>query len=82
MRITLPLSAALLAVASGCGDHDHDHDVTDPNCRRIEAACASGRNPAQMRCHDLAHGGDGAMCAARLDECLTTCGADASTPTG
>jgi hypothetical protein len=78
MRKILALS--LVASLLGCGDHDHD--VSDPTCQRIEAACASARNPAQMSCHDLAHGNNGATCSARLNECLTTCGADASTPAG
>ena len=78
MLRTMPL--VLLAALVGCGDHDHD--VSDPTCRRIESACASGRNPAQTNCHDLAHGNNGAMCAARLDECLLTCGADAASPAG
>jgi hypothetical protein len=74
------LSLALFALVVGCGDHDHD--VTDPTCQRIESACVSGRNPAQTNCHDLAHANNSAMCAARLNECLATCGADASTPGG
>lgn len=75
-----PLLLVLAAALLGCGDHDHD--VTDPTCQRIESACASARNPAQMNCHDLAHGNNAAMCSARLNECLATCGADASTPAG
>lgn len=80
--MTKALVLALAAALFGCGDHDHDHDVTDPTCRQIESACVSGRNPAQVSCHDLAHGNNAATCAARLNDCLATCGADASTTGG
>lgn len=78
--MTRALVLALAAALLGCGDHDHD--VTDPTCRQIESACGAGRNPAQVSCHDLAHGNNGATCAARLNDCLVTCGADASTVGG
>lgn len=76
------LLVALLVLAPlGCHD---DHSAADPNCARIETACARGTTPAQESCHDLAHSDDAGQCAARVTECVATCGggsADAGTAT-
>jgi len=75
------LLVALLVLAPlGCHG-----SATDPNCARIETACARGTTPAQESCHELAHSDDAAQCAARVTECVATCGgggnADAGTAT-
>jgi len=54
----------------------HDHAATDPNCARIETACAQGTTAAQEDCHEVAHSDNAATCAARVTECLATCGAN------
>lgn len=72
---------SLIAALAGCGDHDHG-SVTAPDCVRIEEACETARNPAQMNCHDLAHTNNATMCTARVQECLATCGGDAGVPPG
>ncbi len=66
----LIVAVLLLVTPVGCGDHA----ATDPNCARIEAACAQATTPAQESCHEAAHSDNAATCAARLNECITTCG--------
>lgn len=74
------LLVALLVLAPlGCHE-----SATDPNCARIETACLNGTTPAQESCHELAHSDNAAQCAARVNECVATCGggsADAGTAT-
>ncbi len=71
------LLVALLVLAPlGCHG-----SATDPNCARIETACASGTTPAQESCHELAHDNP-AQCAARVTECVATCGGGGSADAG
>jgi hypothetical protein len=68
--MTKLLVALLVLAPLGC----HSDHATDPNCARIETACASGTTPAQESCHELAHSDNAAQCAARVAECVATCG--------
>jgi hypothetical protein len=72
------LLAVVFCLLAPLGCHS---DSTDPDCVRIEAACANATTPAQESCHELVHDNP-AQCAARVTECVATCGGGGSADAG